>query len=166
VVSHDSNGDVIYKEFNRYDFLRQDDAGNFYWLDDFIFSCDVTAPLANNREAMWQETRLNFQQGAFGNPAELETLIMFWTKMAELHYPGAEDTRDEMRHRLEQQQLMQQQMMMQQQALQQQVEEQARRQAAADVGIPDQQQSLALPPNMQSALDNMQLESDRFGGML
>jgi hypothetical protein len=169
VVSHDSNGDVTYKEFNRYDFLRQDDAGNYYWVDDFIFSCDVTAPLANNREAMWQETRLNFQQGTFGPPQDLESLIMFWTKMAELHYPGAEDTRDEMRRRLEQQ-LMQQQMMMQQQM---QIEQAAKQQAMRDAGVapaedlmPPQDNSLPMPPNMQMAIDNMELKSDRYGGML
>ena len=42
---------------------------------------------------MWQETRLNLQQGAFGDPAALDTLILFWGKMAQLHYPGAEETK-------------------------------------------------------------------------
>ena len=118
---------------------------------------------------MWQETRLNFQQGTFGPPQDLESLIMFWTKMAELHYPGAEDTRDEMRRRLEQQ-IMQQQMMMQQQ---QAIEEAARQQAARDAGVapaedlmPPPDNSLPLPPNMQTAMNNMELNSDRYGGML
>lgn len=151
VVSSDSGGNTTYKEFNRYDFLRQDDAGNYYWLDDFIFSCDVTAPLANNREAMWEETRKNFQQGAFGNPQDLQTLILFWSKMAILHYPGAEDTRDELKKMFEQQQAMMQQQMM----MQQQVEQAARQQAQADVMAEEQPEAPTLPPNMQAALDDM-----------
>ena len=61
-------GKAEYKEFNRYDFLEQDESGEWHWLDDFLFSCDTSAPLANNREAMWQETRMNLQTGAFGTP--------------------------------------------------------------------------------------------------
>ena len=149
VVSRDANGDVQYTKFNRYDFLRQDDAGNYYWLDDFIFSTDVTATLANNREAMWQETRNNFQMGAYGNPADPQTLIMYWSRMAQLHYPGAEDTKTELQQILQQQQMM---MMQQQQA----IEEQARQQAMMDVQ--QQQEPQELPPNIQAALDNMARE--------
>lgn len=150
VVSRDSSGNTTYKEFNRYDFLRKDASGSYYWLDDFIFSTDVTAPLANNREAMWQETRMNFQQGAFGNTQDLNTLILFWTKMAQLHYPGAEDTRDELKRMLEQQQ----QMMQQQAEEQRRVEELARQQAMADAQG-QQQPVRMLPPNMQSAIENL-----------
>ena len=153
VVSRDANGDVTYKEFNRYDFLRRDDAGNWYWLDDFIFSTDVTAPLANNREAMWQETRLNFQQGAYGNPQDLNTLILFWSKMALLHYPGAEDTKTELRRMLEEQQMMQQQMMQQQQAIDQAAMEQAQMDMMAQQEAQAAQPT--LPANVQMALDNM-----------
>ena len=166
VVSHDSAGDVVYREFNRYDFLEQDEEGNYYWNDNFLFSCDVTAPLANNREAMWQETRMNFQQGTFGPPEDLRTLILFWTKMAQLHYPGAEDTRDELRRMLEEQ-MKQQQMAMQQQAMmQQQIEEQARAQAMADVQTLPQQEQPELPPNLQSAIENMaRQQAARDAGM-
>ena len=115
VVSQDSHGQPVYSEFNKYDFLEQDEAGEWYWNDQFLFSCDTSSGLANNREAMWQETRLNLQSGAFGNPQDPNTLILFWTKMAMLHYPGAEDTLDylqEMQMRQQQMQMMQ----MQQQA--------------------------------------------------
>lgn len=104
VTSTDMLGATIYEDFNRYDFLEQDAAGEWYWNDQFLFSCDTTAPLANNREAMWQETRQNLQSGAFGNPAELETLILFWTKMELLHYPGAGETKSYLEQRLKAQQ--------------------------------------------------------------
>lgn len=93
VTSRNLNGDLQYDAFDRYDFLEQDESGEWFWNDQFIFSCDTSASLAVNREAMWQETRMNLQQGAFGDPAALDTLILFWGKMAELHYPCAEETK-------------------------------------------------------------------------
>lgn len=109
-------GETEYQEFNRYDFLRMDEAGNYWWNDQFLFSCDTTAPLASNREALWQETRMNLQTGAFGDPGSTDTLILFWSKMEELHYPGAGATKKFLEDRLaREQQAMQQQAMMQQQ---------------------------------------------------
>ena len=86
-------GETVFEEFNRYDFLEQDENGQWRYNDQFLFSCDTSAPLASNREAMWQETRMNLQTGAFGNPAEISTLILFWEKMEAQHYPGAGDTK-------------------------------------------------------------------------
>lgn len=103
VVSNNLHGNKEYKEFNRYDFLEQDAAGEWCWNDQFLFSCDTSAPLASNREAMWQETRMNLQTGAFGDPASLQTLILFWTKMEMLCYPGAGETRRYLEEELEKQ---------------------------------------------------------------
>ena len=50
VVYTDSKGDTEYGEFNRYDFLETDKAGEYFWNDMFLFSCDSSAPLANNRK--------------------------------------------------------------------------------------------------------------------
>lgn len=93
VVSRDNTGGIEYKEFNRYDFLEQDDDGKWYWNDRFLFSCDTATPLATNREALWQETLGYYQAGAFGNPQDIETQIMFWQKMEHLHYPDAGTTK-------------------------------------------------------------------------
>ena len=93
VVSRDLRGRPRYARFDRYDFLEQDPTGAWHWNDRFLFSCDTSAPLASNREAMWQETRLNLQSGAFGDPTLPETRVLFWTKMEQLHYPGAGETR-------------------------------------------------------------------------
>lgn len=104
VVSKDIYGNKVYSAFNRYDFLEKDAAGEWCWNDRFLFSCDTSAPLASNREAMWQETRMNLSTGAFGDPSNIETLILFWTKMELLHYPGAGETRSYLEERLERQQ--------------------------------------------------------------
>lgn len=100
----DNEGNTVFEEISRYDFLKQDEDGQYYWEDQFLFGCDDSAPLASNREAMWQETRMNLQTGAFGDPSSTETLILFWSKMEELHYPGAGETKKYLEKRLQQEQ--------------------------------------------------------------
>lgn len=119
VIAHDDQGNPVYEEFNRWDFLEQDEAGEWYWNDQFLFSTDDTAPLANNREAMWQEARMNLQTGAFGDPSQLQTLILFWSQMQTLHYPMAAEAKQYLEQQLQQQQAAMQQQMMQMQAAQQ-----------------------------------------------
>ena len=119
VTAHDDQGNPVYEEFNRWDFLERDEAGELYWNDQFLFSTDDTAPLANNREAMWQEARMNLQTGAFGDPSQLQTLILFWGQMETLHYPMAAEAKQYLEQQLQQQQAAQQAQMMQMQAAQQ-----------------------------------------------
>lgn len=113
----DANGQPAYEEFSRYDFLEVDSDGNYFWNDAFIFACDTSAPLAGSRETMWQEARMNLQTGAFGDPTSTDTLILFWTRMEELHYPGAASTKTFLENRRKQEQQMQQQMLLQQQGM-------------------------------------------------
>ena len=107
----DHTGETQYEEFNRYDFLEKGPDGEWVWNDQFLFSCDTSTPLASNREALWQETRQNLQSGAFGDPTKLETLILFWTKMEELHYPGAGMTKKYIEQKKQEEAAMQAAMM-------------------------------------------------------
>lgn len=93
ILGRDENGEPRDEEWNRFDFLEQDEAGNWVWNDRFLFSCDDAQALAADRSAMWQETRGYYSAGAFGDPNEMQTRILFWTKMEQLHYPGAAQTR-------------------------------------------------------------------------
>lgn len=47
---------------------------------------------------------MNLQTGAFGDPASTETLILFWAKMEELHYPGAGTTKQYLEDKLRREQ--------------------------------------------------------------
>ena len=82
-----------------------------------------------NREAMWQETRMNLQTGAYGNPQELDTLILFWSHMEALFYPSAAEAKRYLEEKLQQQQAM---MAEQQQIIQQQIMAQQRAQMERD----------------------------------
>lgn len=77
---------------------------------------------------------MNLQTGAFGDPSSTETLILFWSKMEELHYPGAGSTKKYLEERLqrEQQQAAQAQRM-QIQLQMAAAQQQGRQQAAQDV---------------------------------
>ena len=163
VVSSDLHGNPQYAEFNRYDFLEQDDAGEWCWNDQFLFSVDTAAPLASNREAMWQETRMNLQSGAFGDPTQPQTLILFWSKMELLHYPGAGETRQYLEEELERQQMMQQQQMMMQMQQQQQMQAAQQRQMQAQ----PQQQGGGVPPEVMQAIDaKAKQDAMRDAGMM
>lgn len=149
VVSTDVHGEKEYSEFSRYLFLEQDENGSWYYNDQFIFSCDTAAPLAANREAMWQELNMYFQAGAFGDPSKTETQVLFWTEMEALHYPMAGNMKKMLSEQLKAQQEQQAQAM-EMAKLQAQTEAQAaqpaqptpeevtamaRQQAAADMGM-------------------------------
>ena len=140
VVATDDRGSARYEEFNRYDFYEQDEKGRWHCIlddDRFLYSCDTSTPLANNREQMWQDASNMFQMGAFGQPGTPDALLLYWTKLELLHYPGASDTKEylekqqekQQRQLVEQQQAQQamqmQQMQMQQGQAQAQIEQQA-----------------------------------------
>lgn len=77
--------------FNRYDFVRVDKAGKYYYDDAYLFSADATVDVESQRQALWEENRLNYQQGAYGNASNPETQLIFWLNMERLHYPFAHD---------------------------------------------------------------------------
>ena len=85
----DDSGQLQYKLFDKRLFLDKDASGEYYYDDEFIFATDVSATLSKDRRAMWEETRLNFTSGAYGNPQDIQTIVMFWQMMDSLHYPGA-----------------------------------------------------------------------------
>ena len=86
VVYTDRRGDTCYDRFDRYDFLEQDEQGNYYWNDRFAFSCESTS-LGGSREKLWDEVRRNFDSGTYGDPATPEARKTFWQEMQKLHYP-------------------------------------------------------------------------------
>jgi RNA polymerase subunit RPABC4/transcription elongation factor Spt4 len=95
-------GDVIKGKFSRYNYLKEKDNGDIYYNDRFLFSADNASALSTNREAMWRETVNNFQSGTFGNPADPQTLLLFWNTMKGLGYPLAEEALLSLRERMQQ----------------------------------------------------------------
>lgn len=87
----DSQGNLQNCVFNRYDFIERDEAGEWYYNDQYLFKTDATVDVERSRELLWQENRQNFQSGAYGNPQLPQTLLIFWQNMEMAHYPWAHD---------------------------------------------------------------------------
>ena len=126
-VEEKTDGRKEYKWFDKRFFVEQDKNGDFYYVDMYVFGVDVAGTLANDRQAMWQETRSNFESGAYGDPTQLDTLVMYWTTMNKLHYPCAPDALKLLEARQQEQAQM----------AQQQLETEATANAMANAKLPE-----------------------------
>ena len=99
----DAMGHLQNVVFNRYDFIERDEAGVYYYNDEFLFSCDATVDVDKQRDFIWQENRQNFQTGAYGDPSLPQTQLIFWLNMEKAHYPGAQDNVERIRSEIMQQ---------------------------------------------------------------
>jgi hypothetical protein len=85
----DANGQQVEKVFSRYDFLEQDEWGNWYYNDEFIFSVDEAGAMQTDKRYLLEDVRTDFNMGAFGNPTDPETILMYWKEKEVLSYPNA-----------------------------------------------------------------------------
>lgn len=88
------DGSVMFAHFNRWDFLKQDAAGEFYWDDEFIFTVDPSANIATQRSNLWDMIDVKYQAGAFGPISDNATNVRLWTLLENMQYPYAGTMRD------------------------------------------------------------------------
>ena len=100
----DAHGNLQNCIFNRYDFIKRDEAGEWYYDDQYLFSADATIDIEKSRELLWQENRQNFQSGAYGDPAMPQTQLIFWQNMEKAHYPWANDNVERIKAEIQRQQ--------------------------------------------------------------
>ena len=93
------DGSQRYEKFNRYQFLRVDADGEFYWNDEFIFETDPTSTMMMNREAMWNSIDVKYQAGAYGPIGETRTLLLLWKQLEANNYPNASIIREDLEKR-------------------------------------------------------------------
>ena len=98
-----TDGSKEYSTFDRYMFLKRDDAGEYYWNDEFIFTTNPTSTIMTNREAMWQQIDMKLQSGAFGPVGDLNTSVLYWKLMEKNGYPNAGIIKDDLENRLAEQ---------------------------------------------------------------
>lgn len=103
------DGEYEFSHFNRYDFLKVDESGELYWDDEFIFEVDPTSTIMMNRELMWNQIDLKYQNGAFGPIGDLNTLLNYWTFMEKNDYPHASEIRQIFADKLQEQKALEQQ---------------------------------------------------------
>lgn len=114
-MARGNNNAPIYGEFNKYDFLMKDEAGEWYYNTDFIFSADAGDGLPRDKVWLMEQARADAS-------ANLMDKVDYWTIMEKLGFPGASEIKD--KAILEQQQLqLQQQQLQAQQAQAQQLQQ-------------------------------------------
>ena len=99
----DAQGNLQNYLFNRYDFIERDEAGEYYYNDQYLFRTDATIDIEKSRELLWQENRQNLQSGAYGDPSLPQTQLIFWQNMEKAHYPWASDNVERIKAEIERQ---------------------------------------------------------------
>lgn len=93
----------VYKSFNKDMFLIADEAGEYHYNDDFMFSVDYTGGVMNDRQYMWKQVKEDYASGLYGDTTNLTSLLKVWQLLETLHYPMSKDIRSQIESDIEQQ---------------------------------------------------------------
>jgi hypothetical protein len=96
----DAIGKVHNTEFNRYAFIERDEAGEYYYNDNYLFAADNASDVEQYRQYLWEKNLALFSSGAFGDPAAVETKRTYWRQMERAHYPFAHDMVEEIEEQM------------------------------------------------------------------
>lgn len=106
VTYKDAIGKVHNTEFNRYAFIERDEAGEYYYNDQYLFGADNASDVEQYRQYLWEKNLSHYSSGAFGDPASPETRLTYWRQMERAHYPFAhamvEEIEEQMRSQIAQ----------------------------------------------------------------
>ncbi len=87
----DALGRLQGEEFNRYEFAKCDERGIWYWDDAFTFAADGSADMERMREELWEQIMGNLKNGAYGDPADPRTMMVYWLNLERAGYPYAHE---------------------------------------------------------------------------
>ena len=114
---HTDTGDEEDITFNRYEFLEQDEYGNWYYNDQFIIGTDAAGSSAENRQYNLELMLADFQAGLYGNPQDPEAILTFWKDRESMNYPNAKRQVSRWQQKVDEIKQMQQMQQMQQMML-------------------------------------------------
>lgn len=89
-VRQETQSGSAYAELCKWDFLRRDASGNFYWNDEFLFDVEMGGVSNADRAAMQERIRSDFQAGMYGDTKLVESRIRLWKMLVKYGAPGAE----------------------------------------------------------------------------
>ena len=105
----DALGRVRNTQFNRYAFIERDEAGEYYYNDQYLFSADNASDVDVYKQYLWESNLNLYRSGAFGDPAAVESRVTYWRQMERAGYPFAHQMVEESEASLESQMAMMQQ---------------------------------------------------------
>ena len=109
--------------FNRYEFLKQDKFGNWYYNDQFIITTDASGSSAEDRQYNLELMLADFNAGLYGNPQEPETVLAFWKDRESMNYPNAKRQVARWQEKVDRIQEMQEEQRLMQEIMQEQAAE-------------------------------------------
>ena len=105
----DALGRVRNTQFNRYAFIERDEAGEWYYNDQYLFSADNASDVDVYKQYLWESNLNLFRSGAFGDPAIPESRATYWRQMERANYPFAHQMVEEVEAQIESQMMAMQQ---------------------------------------------------------
>jgi len=97
-VNKDADGKDSFGDFDKYQFLVRDKAGELYYNTDFIFQSDAGAGLPRDKMWLFNQASEQLKYGAF-NPTPAS--VAFWTQMVAQKYPNAKVILDSINKQIE-----------------------------------------------------------------
>ena len=88
-IAHDGIDGRTYSELSKAEFLEKDDAGQWYWNDEFLFDVDTASVNPADRRGMQELLEKEYAAGMFGDVKATDTKIIYWTIQNKLHHPFA-----------------------------------------------------------------------------
>lgn len=100
-LAQDQNGNEVFGEFNKYQFLQRDKTGRLYYNTDFIFGTDGALGLPKDPMFMYNQTLALFQAQAIDQ-------MQLWTILESLQFPQAAKIKKQWEEKMAMQAQMQQ----------------------------------------------------------
>ena len=97
-VNKDADGKDSYGDFDKYQFLVRDKAGELYYNTDFVFQSDAGAGLPRDKMWLFNQANEQLKYGAY-NPTPAS--IAYWTQMVAQKYPNAKEVLDSINKQVE-----------------------------------------------------------------
>ena len=97
----DALGKVQNIDFNRHAFIERDEAGEYYYNDEYLFGADTASDREQFKQYHWEQSLNLFKMGAFGDPASAQARVTYWRNLERSGYPYARAMVEESEAQLE-----------------------------------------------------------------
>ena len=91
LVYKDDFGIVKDQKFDKRDFIQMNEAGEYYYYDNLVFTTDRDLFEEYQREAIWEKNLENLKSGTLGDTSDPKTLLRYWQFQQKAHYPNAKE---------------------------------------------------------------------------
>lgn len=95
-LSKDANGQTIYGDFDKYQFLMKDASGEVFYNTDFLFGADAGSGIPKDPLFLFNQANNMLQDGAIDK-------VQFWTIMESLNFPMAKEIKDQVEQQMQNQ---------------------------------------------------------------